>query len=494
MAKRNVEEFINRYLNSSLKKPSSYEEAMRNVLAVEYLLNRVALLPTIDEACNVLKNNDVLRETFKIILKNHGSMMYSSDIVNTFAKANDILYGHNRNYDLSQLFESLLVSNDSYETYKNIVKNIPFLTESEEEYLGKKILEKDHMARELFILRNLRIVIPFVDYAVDQGYSALDMVQEGNLALIRAVDSYDVTLGVPFYTYARVSIRRAIRGMAFANERCIKLPLWLEPYMSKRQEVEEQLFMENGHKPTNEEIIEAMGGTSESLEMASLLSKDYVSIDELVDEEDTLGDLIPSKDEFFAEIENSNELSSNIKSLMDDSLSEREKNIISLRLGFKDGKSRTLGEIARMFDVSDSCISEIYERALRKMIRSAEASGLADYTEFPERSRDVLSQKRWKIAKDGNTYSHLDALIDILRDKLKDYTLDELKLYYNLGEIDVISYFMGFYNKKEDARSICHLKCISLENLRCLLLNIYNVYESRIKTSNKRSRIKKEEE
>ena len=281
--------------------------------------------------------------------------------------------------DLSVIANTM--SDDPVKQYLKEIGGYPLLTVNEEITLAKKIESGDAHAKQLLAESNLRLVVSIAKRYVGRGLSFLDLIQEGNLGLIKAVDKFDYNKGYKFSTYATWWIRQAITRSIADQSRTIRIPVHMSEVINKTYRVSRNLLQELGREPTEKELSEAMGLPIEKVREILKVSADPISLDTPIGEEDDshLGDFI--KDDTIMGPEEAASyavLQDQISKLLD-TLTEREQRVLILRFGLKDGRSRTLEEVGREFNVTRERIRQIEAKALRKLRHPSRARMLKGY-------------------------------------------------------------------------------------------------------------------
>lgn len=262
-----------------------------------------------------------------------------------------------------------VMSDDPVKQYLKEIGSYPLLTIAEEIELAKRIETGDAQAKKLLAESNLRLVVSIAKRYVGHGLSFLDLIQEGNLGLIKAVDKFDYNKGYKFSTYATWWIRQAITRSIADQSRTIRIPVHMSEVINKTYRVSRTLLQELGREPTEQELAEALDMPAEKVREILKISADPISLDTPIGEEDDshLGDFI--KDERVMGPEEAASyavLQDQIASLLD-TLTDRERRVLMLRFGLKDGKSRTLEEVGKEFNVTRERIRQIEAKALRKL-------------------------------------------------------------------------------------------------------------------------------
>ena len=281
--------------------------------------------------------------------------------------------------DLSAMADAM--ADDPVKQYLKEIGNYPLLSLSDEVELAKKIEVGDENAKRTLAEANLRLVVSIAKRYVGRGLSFLDLIQEGNLGLIKAVDKFDYNKGYKFSTYATWWIRQAITRSIADQSRTIRIPVHMSEVINKTYRVSRNLLQELGREPSEQELSEAMNLPLEKVREILKVSADPISLDTTIGAEadSPLGDFI--KDETVVGPEDAASyamLQEQIKKLLG-TLTEREQRVLILRFGLEDGKSRTLEEVGREFKVTRERIRQIEAKALRKLRHPSRARMLKGY-------------------------------------------------------------------------------------------------------------------
>ncbi|MCR5154759.1 MAG: RNA polymerase sigma factor RpoD [Lachnospiraceae bacterium] len=276
------------------------------------------------------------------------------------------------------------LSDDPVKQYLREIGNYPLLSLDEEIELAKKVSEGDKKARATLTNSNLRLVVSIAKRYIGRGLSFLDLIQEGNLGVIKAVEKFDHTKGYKFSTYATWWIRQSITRAIADQSRTIRIPVHMSEIINKTYRVSRTLTQELGREPSEAEIAERMGLPVERVSEILKISADPISLDSPIGEEDDshLGDFI--KDDRIVgpeEAATNTLLREQINQLLS-TLSEREQRVLTLRFGLLDGRSRTLEEVGKEFDVTRERIRQIEAKALRKLRHPSRAKLLKGYDEY----------------------------------------------------------------------------------------------------------------
>ena len=272
---------------------------------------------------------------------------------------------------------------DSIRMYLKEIGKIPLLSADDERQLASRMSEGDESAKDVLVESNLRLVVSIAKKYMNRGLSLLDLIQEGNIGLIKAVDKFDYTKGFKFSTYATWWIRQAITRAIADQARTIRIPVHMVETINKLTRIQRQLVQELGREPDVNELAEKMELSPEKIREIQRISQDPVSIDKPVGEEEDshLVDFISSDetlspDEEVARVLLKEELV-NVLSV----LSEREAKVIKLRFGLDDGRQRTLEAVGRTLGVTRERIRQIEAKAIRKLGRSSVSKRLEGYAD-----------------------------------------------------------------------------------------------------------------
>ena len=285
--------------------------------------------------------------------------------------------------DLEATISKTVAVDDPVRMYLKEIGKVPLLSAEEEVELAKRMEQGDEWAKQKLCEANLRLVVSIAKKYVGRGMLFLDLIQEGNLGLIKAVDKFDYTKGYKFSTYATWWIRRAITRSIADQARTIRIPVHMVETINKLIRVSRQLLQENGREPTPDEIAEEMGITVEKVREILKIAQEPVSLETPIGEEEDshLGDFIPDEDAPApAEAAAFSMLKEQLVEVLN-TLTEREQKVLKLRFGLEDGRARTLEEVGKEFDVTRERIRQIEAKALRKLRHPTRSKKLKDYLE-----------------------------------------------------------------------------------------------------------------
>ena len=272
---------------------------------------------------------------------------------------------------------------DPVRMYLKEIGKVDLLDSDEEIELAQRMAQGDEAAKKRLAEANLRLVVSIAKRYVGRGMQFLDLIQEGNFGLIKAVEKFDHTKGYKFSTYATWWIRQAITRSIADQARTIRIPVHMVETINKLIRISRQLLQEYGREPTSEEIAKEMGISVEKVREIKKISQDPVSLETPIGEEEDshLGDFIPDEDiPSPVDAAAYSMLQKQLREVLD-TLSEREKKVLILRFGLDDGRPRTLEEVGREFNVTRERIRQIEAKALRKLRHPSRSKKLRDYLE-----------------------------------------------------------------------------------------------------------------
>lgn len=285
--------------------------------------------------------------------------------------------------DLEATISKNIAVDDPVRMYLKEIGKVPLLTAQEEIDLAKRMEQGDEYAKQKLCEANLRLVVSIAKKYVGRGMQFLDLIQEGNLGLIKAVDKFDWTKGYKFSTYATWWIRQAITRSIADQARTIRIPVHMVETINKLIRVSRQLLQEQGHEPSPDDIAKEMGISVEKVREILKIAQEPVSLETPIGEEEDshLGDFIPDDDAPApAEAAAFSMLKEQLVDVLG-TLTEREQKVLKLRFGLEDGRARTLEEVGKKFDVTRERIRQIEAKALRKLRHPTRSKKLKDYLE-----------------------------------------------------------------------------------------------------------------
>ncbi len=306
---------------------------------------------------------------------------FGNDLDMDFGDTNKMYNQSDDDDDMNQLGSNVKI-NDPVKMYLKEIGRVDLLTHEQEIELAKRILEGDEQAKKELAAANLRLVVSIAKRYVGRGMLFLDLIQEGNMGLIKAVEKFDYTKGFKFSTYATWWIRQAITRAIADQARTIRIPVHMVETINKLTRIQRQLVQELGREPTAEEIAEKMDGmTPAKVREIQKISLEPVSLETPIGEEDDshLGDFIEDEGAMSPDDYASNELLKDELNEVLLELTDREEKVLRLRFGLDDGRTRTLEEVGKEFNVTRERIRQIEAKALRKLQHPSRSKRLKDF-------------------------------------------------------------------------------------------------------------------
>ena len=285
----------------------------------------------------------------------------------------------NENLDSDNV--EVVAIDDPVKVYLKEIGRVPLLTSEEEIELAIRINDGDVAAKQRLSEANLRLVVSIAKRYLGRGMQFLDLIQEGNLGLIKAVEKFDYTKGFKFSTYATWWIRQAITRAIADQARTIRIPVHMVETINKVKKVSSQLLHQNGHEPTADEIAAELDMSVDKVREIMRVAQEPVSLETPIGEEEDshLGDFIPDDDAPAPADAASHTLLREQLIEVLDTLTPREEKVLRLRFGLEDGRSRTLEEVGKEFNVTRERIRQIEAKALRKLRHPSRSKKLKDF-------------------------------------------------------------------------------------------------------------------
>ena len=291
---------------------------------------------------------------------------------------------------------NILMGDKAIGYYLNEIGKIPLLSPEEEYFLAKETLNGNKEAKEKFINSNLRLVASIAKAYVGNGLDYFDLVQEGNIGLITAIEKFDPDMGYKFSTYATYCIKTAIYNAIYNNSRLIKLPIAIRRNIIKYRKTVLELEKQVLREPTPEEIAKSMGISKEEVIEIELASRDVISLSSTINQNDDceleilISDSNPTTEEIVINSKNKEAVLKNLKRC---GLSEKEIDILILRNGF-DSEPMTLDQISKVYGISYERVRQIEERAIRKIKKSKAFGDLIECLEYVSYDNQIIKVKK----------------------------------------------------------------------------------------------------
>ncbi len=284
----------------------------------------------------------------------------------------------------SHASEQGVTIDDPVKVYLKEIGRVPLLSSEEEIELAIRISDGDVAAKQRLSEANLRLVVSIAKRYLGRGMQFLDLIQEGNLGLIKAVEKFDYTKGFKFSTYATWWIRQAITRAIADQARTIRIPVHMVETINKVKKVQSQLLHQNGHEPSADEISKEIDMPVDKVREIMRVAQEPVSLETPIGEEEDshLGDFIPDNDAPApADAASHTMLREQLSDVLS-TLTPREEKVLRLRFGLEDGRSRTLEEVGKEFNVTRERIRQIEAKALRKLRHPSRSRKLKDYLDY----------------------------------------------------------------------------------------------------------------
>lgn len=468
---------VSNFIKKNIKPQNKYQD---NIISFEKIVNffhDFNFFPPPNLLIELIDKNDTLNKILQDVVENNLEILQKYDIDSKFS--DDISKNFIELYCLKNNIEIKKDDDIQEEDYTEFITDItntvytddsvkmylqeihkPILTKEQEKSLALRIRNGDEKAKELFIERNLRLVIKVARKYTGHGISFLDLIQEGNLGLIKAVDKFDVTKGYKFSTYATCWIRQSIQRSLGNKSRNIRLPVHLYEKVKKYELLKKELSLKFNREPTFEELSKKMRVSIDTIYKYERLEHDTISLNMIVGDEDSeLEDFISlsteSIDNQFIE-ENLKDVIENL--LKNSNLTTKEIDILKLRFGLGTNDPKTLEETGKIYGVSRERIRQIQEKALKKIRRSYNVKELAIYMDNPKEAQKNIDRYRLKYQQHS-----------LQKIKLKDRKESELKMEKQektkrKSKDNLYEYFSD-YSKPEVSKVISRLDEDELELL-----------------------------
>lgn len=371
---------INNYINKKIKSITNYKQAVSVLNNLEEFFNRFNLIPTPELLINLIKSNNIIEKSLKKIVDKHIKIIRNDKIntifsniniimlIENYCMLNDIIINCEENIDISP---KDYVTDDITKIYLQEISKIPPLSREEEKKLAYEISEGNELAKKEFIERNLKLVAFIARKYVNRGLDFIDLIQEGNMGLIRAVEKFDVSYGYRFSNYATYWIKRSIFHALAKHGRNISVPIRLYEDIIRYNKTVKILEQEYFRKPTLEEVAKRMKITLKRAHSIYQFQSNTSSLNSFIDEEQTEEqiNLLPITDYNLEEQVISNILSEKLQEILNNSdLSQKELEILMYRYCLEEQK--TLQEIGKIYGLSRQEISKIEQKALKKIRKS----------------------------------------------------------------------------------------------------------------------------
>ena len=454
---------INNYINKYLKKTKTYEESLDSLEKLSKLFDSYDYIPNPDILLQIVKENEILYNAIECIMKKYKNQIISGNIEQIIDNSTIILmieaYCMLNNIEIKEIedFEKDIIDleyydlTDSVKTYLKEARRRPLLSIEEEQKLLKRILQGDDYAREVFIESNLRLVINIAKKYVDKGLPFLDLIQEGNIGLITAVDRFDINKKTRFSTYATCWIKQAITRSIADKGRNVRIPVYLHEKIVIYQRTVINLESKLNRKPTLNEIANEMKLSISEVIKLQKLQVDTVSMNMLVgkDEDTELENFIPENKDTLEDIATTNIMQQQVRKLLEDcNLKPRETEILILRFGFSGERPMKLEEIGKKFGISRERVRQIEATALMKIRKSRYIKALSDYMPNPATAIKNIDFFREEYSKSANARKSLIKEVNNQQQEDKD-AQKESKPTEEKRKLQTIYEYFNTYTKEQ---------------------------------------------
>lgn len=447
---------INNLIDKGFKECKSYNDSIENLKTIEKIFKKLNYIPNPDITIKLIDENLLLSETIKIIVNNDLDIITKGEINKIFDNDTIILiiesYCMMNNIKIQEYeednkeFEENIINYegeniDIVKLYLNETSRRKLLTLDEEIKLTRRIKNGDEEARKIFIESNLRLVVSVARKHLNQGLSFLDLIQEGNIGLMKAVDKFDSSKGYRFSTYATWWIRQGMTRAISNKSRNVRIPVYLHRRINKFNKAAKELEMKYGREAKIEEIANELKISVKYAQEIYQYKNDSISINLLVgdDKDNELGNIIPSKNIGPDEQAMTDLMKFQVKQLLEKcNLKPIEKEVILLRFGFNN-TPMTLGEIGNIYNITGERVRQIEASALMKLRKYKNITDFAEYMENPKEAINNIEIYRKKYKNSGsNTKSFLK---DVRREKEDDNMVKTIYEYfknYSKEEVDKV--------------------------------------------------------
>ncbi len=392
---------INNYINQNLNNCNNYNDALNFFKSLSLFLSFNEYIPTPEIIIELLNKNLLFNKATDLIIEKNKKQILNGNIdkiftnnlliltIDTYCILNDIETNNYEEENSTNNLESL----DILKQYLKEIGKYPILDSKQENQLALKIKQGDKEAKDLFIKSNLKLVVSIAKKYVGRGLALLDLVQDGNLGLMKAVDKFDVDKGYKFSTYATWWIRQSIARGIMDKSKTIKIPVHQYEKFLSYNKVINNLTMSLNRPPTLKEVASELNVKEDDIAYVYNLMIDPISISVKVGEEKEteLSDFIESDDKPLEDLVGNKFLADSIEELFKEAnLNEKEIQVLKLRFGFDNKKPLTLKEIAIQYGLTRERIRQIQENALFKLRKTKFIDGFEEYTSYPNKSLSYL--------------------------------------------------------------------------------------------------------
>ena len=405
-------EYISNYINENIDQVSDYKDSIIKLISIKQFLNDNKISLSLELLLYLLENNNYFFKMNELLFDKYKTQI-ENDTISMVIDDNFIIssleaFFVKQNIEIKTDDEKYIDCENSLMLYLNEISNFSVLSREEERRLAIKIKNGDIEAKKIFIQNNLRLVVSIAKKYRCKIMSFLDLIQEGNLGLMKALDGYDVSKGYKFSTYATWWIKQSIRLAIIKKGNEIRVPTGVYENVNNYKKKEEELSIILGRDPTDSEMSEFCNiPVSEIQKMKSilLLQNHSTSLNSLVNDEttSTFEDFLPTPDEPIENLASLSMLNAEILTLFDScNLNKREKEILVLRYGLNGNNPMKLIEVAQEYDLTHERIRQIESNAINKIRNNKKIDDFLIYMSNPKAAKKRLSDFRENYKKDKN--------------------------------------------------------------------------------------------
>ena len=483
---------FNEFSSSNIAFTSSNKKNIKEFSKIADFFKDICYLLTQDDALEIIKNNKDLERALKPLVDKNIERIRNTDF--SYVTDNETLISFMEAYclkedislvkegeftdeDYSELLEDTndLYTSDAVKVYLNSI-NKPILSVEEELCLARKMKNGDSEAKNELIERNLKLVVSIAKKYIGRGIPFLDLIQDGNLGLMKAVDMFEPDKGYKLSTYATWWIRQSIIRGIYNNKRTIRIPVYFHARLAKYKKVAEELTTKLGREPTIEEIAKELGTSLDFVKEIYNVRNNPVSINTVIGEDDDteLESFIADEKVSIEKNYEMEELKQKVKELIENvNLSERERAVIELRFGINQPGDTpyTLEDIGKKFDITRERVRQLVEKALKKLRFTRKVKGFATYLDNPDMALDNLDKLRQGLVVENfennkNKAFSIHAEKLLLPDCLENYQKEEI--------ISVLKKVIDdkFYNLSDSFKE--KLKTLSIDEFYSMEINAFN--------------------
>ncbi|MCR4581485.1 MAG: sigma-70 family RNA polymerase sigma factor [Bacilli bacterium] len=427
---------INNFIVMNLTATSDPTKMRGELEKLSKFINAYSIILSVDVCKYLVDKNEIVKNYFDVIFKKYIKDIESGRYTDSLDDNNIItlvevcadLNGIEINYDIEEVSSDDGKDLDSEAQYCREVYRLKLLSYEEERDLGYRILDGDEEAKKTLAAHNLRLVLKMANRYRCSGVKFLDLVQEGNMGLMVAVDRFDVRKGFRFSTYATHWIRQYISRSIDNDSRNIRLPVHMSQKLSKFNRAKEELSSLYGRTPTTEELMKTTGFNEKTVENLSKLAVDTIPLNKLISDEedgDELGDFISDDKDNAEAIFINNKMVEDVRNAISSGIIKpRELRVLELRFGIKDGQARTLEEVGQLLHVTRERIRQIEGAALRKLFNNRSfRMSMRDYIDISTNNpkyNKIFNDERPSIVIDKNKISRKAKQIDEAKKKQQE--------------------------------------------------------------------------